>query len=390
MSRGLTPSDRSAIRTQICSTTQAGPKREVLLYKYLCGPEAFPRRRDFMESFLRIPEKKTAGQRRIPFIFNKAQRLVEAVRTKYERAGKPFRGATLKARQFGLSTYWLAAMMEEVTRNHNVRACLLADDEALAQTLLETGKVMRDHLPFQLPTKYENRAKLHFDVPINSFIDLATAKSDNPCRGRTYRFLHATEPGTWDKPEKKVASVNQAVPTQPGTVLSYEGTANGTGNWWHDFWWDAHNNNNDYHAFFFPWFYDWKFDYWLEPEEGDGEKIMTTLDDEEKYLVNHFGVNLGQLKWPQPHPQQLLRRPGPLPPRVPGHPGGGIPGIGTPRLQRQVHHQAARQDPRAPVARRHPDRRLLRGRLQVHLPGQPPRPAHHLAPAHQQWHLRGG
>tara|TARA_R110002020_G_scaffold47968_4_gene137156 strand:+ start:187 stop:1977 length:1791 start_codon:yes stop_codon:yes gene_type:complete len=301
MRLGLNKAERQLIREQIVNSTQPGYGRDVLLYRWLCGERAFPRRRDFLEALIRIPEKRTAGRRIIPFRLNKAQRHVEAVRMRFARQGVAFRGATLKARQFGLSTYWLASMMEDVTRNKNVRACLLADDEALAKTLLETGKVMRDQLPYRLPTKYENRAQLYFDDPINGWIDLATAKSKNPCRGRTYSFLHATEPGTWDDPEKKVASVNQAVPNQPGTVLSYEGTANGTGNWWHDFWWDAHNGNNDYHAFFFPWFYDWEFDYYIEPIEGDAEHIMGTLDDEEKYLVTAHNVNLGQLKWRRHH-----------------------------------------------------------------------------------------
>ncbi len=301
MPRSLSKAERQVIREKICGSTAPGVRRDALLYKWLCGDAVFPRRRDYLEALIKIPEKKSAGRNIIRFRLNKAQRNVEAVRAKFARAGKPFRGATLKARQFGLSTYWLASMVEEVTRNENVRACLLADEESLAKTLLETGKIMRDQLPYRLPTKYENRAQLYFDDPINGWIDIATAKADNPCRGRTYSFVHATEPGTWDNPEKKVASVNQAVPNQPGTVLSYEGTANGTGNWWHDFWWDAYNGNNDYHAFFFPWFYDWEFDYYLEPEEGDAEKIMSTLDEEESFLVTQFGLNLGQLKWRRNH-----------------------------------------------------------------------------------------
>lgn len=301
MTKGLSKSERQLVRERIIKGTQPGVQRDAMLYRWLCGHEAFPRRRDFMEAFIRIPEKKSAGRKIIPFTLNKAQRHVEAVRKRFERANQPFRGATLKARQFGLSTYWLAGMVEEVSRNSNVRACLLADEESLAKTLLETGKIMRDQLPYSLPTKYENRSQLYFDAPVNGWIDIATAKADNPCRGRTYSFVHATEPGTWDNPEKKVASVNQAVPNQPNTVLSYEGTANGTGNWWHDFWWDARNGNNDYHAFFFPWFYDYDFDYYLEPVEGDHEEIMSTLDDEEKYLLGAHGLNLGQLKWRRNH-----------------------------------------------------------------------------------------
>lgn len=296
MVRTLSREERALVREQICRSTQPGAVRDTRLFQWLCGPRVFPRRRDFLEAVVKIPDKRSAGRRIVPLTLNKPQRVVEAVRLRYQRAGMPFRGATLKARQWGMSTYWLAAMIEEVTRHANVRACLLADEESLAKTLLETGKVVRDHLPYRLPTKYENRAQLYFDSPINGWIDIATAKSPNPCRGRTYAFLHATEPGTWDNPEQKVASVNQAVPNHMRTVLSYEGTANGTGNWWHDFWWDARNGLNDYHAFFFPWWFDPAFDYCLEPVAGDAERIMGSLDDEECELVR-MGVGLGSLKW---------------------------------------------------------------------------------------------
>lgn len=296
----LTKAERALVRERIIRSTQPGPAREVRLYQWLCGDRVFKSRRHYLEALVRIPDKRSAGRKIVPLTLNKPQRMVEAVRIKYARAGQPFRGATLKARQWGMSTYWLAAMIEEVTRHENVRACLLADEEALAKTLLETGKTVRDMLPFRLPTKYENRSQLYFDAPLNGWIDIATAKAQNPCRGRTYSFLHATEPGTWDDPERKVASVNQAVPFHPNTVLSYEGTANGTGNWWHDFWWDAFNGNNDYHAFFFPWWYDPDFDYYQEPVEGDLEHIMGSLDEEEQELVR-MGVVLGSLKWRRHH-----------------------------------------------------------------------------------------
>ena len=300
MVRTLTQTERQLIREQICRSTQPGTARDIRLFQWLCGEKVFPRRSDFFETVCWIPDKRQAGREIVRFKLNKPQRVVEATRLKYQRAGIPFRGANLKARQFGISTYWLVAMLEEVVRNQNVRACLLADEEALAKTLLETGKMVRDRLPYRLPTKYENRAQLYFDDPINGWIDIATSKAKNPCRGRTYSFLHATEPGTWDDPEKKVASVNQAVPTHPNTVLSYEGTANGTGNWWHDFWWDAFNGLNDYHAFFFSWFSDPDFDYSLPIVEGDVERIMSTLDEEEQVLVQ-MGVELRSLKWRRHH-----------------------------------------------------------------------------------------
>lgn len=296
----LGPEARTEIRDAIFAATSPGPGRESLLYKHLCGRNVITTRHDYLEALCQIPDKKSG--KIVPLRLNRPQRHVEAVRVRWERASKPVRFANLKARQFGISTYWLGSAIEFVTLGEYMRACILADEEDLAKTLLETGKIIRKRLPYSLPIKYDNRAQLYFSGLINGWIDIETAKADNPCRGKTYRFLHATEPGTWKDPEKKVASVNQSVPNVPGTVLSYEGTANGTGNWWYDFWWDAYNGKNDYHAFFFPWFSDPDFDYcdivYNAMEEAD---LLADLDDEEKMLVEKFKLNAGQLKWRRGH-----------------------------------------------------------------------------------------
>ena len=104
--RFLSEESRRQIRSTIERKYAPGPERNAQLFRWLCGRKAVPRRRDFIETFIRI-QHKLSGEI-VPFRFNRPQRHVEARRIKQERAGKPVRMAILKARQWGLSTMMLA------------------------------------------------------------------------------------------------------------------------------------------------------------------------------------------------------------------------------------------------------------------------------------------
>ncbi len=270
-----------------------GPDRETFLFRALLGRRSIPSRRLFKESFICFENKKTLEWG--PMTMNIPQRMQEAHHIVCRRNGIPERTITLKARQFGISTNKLADGIEEVIRGTHVNALLVGDQDKTSQALLEKGKTMVDKLPYQLPRRRDNRMQLAFGDPINGSLVIETAKGGNPGRGKTYKFVHATEPAFWDDAVKKIRSLNNAVPTRPETVLSWESTANGY-NWFHDFFWSAWEGRNEYKAFFFPWFIDPTFDYYQEPSPAQALEILESLDDEEKHLIAD-GVSVGQLKW---------------------------------------------------------------------------------------------
>lgn len=295
-------SDWLALAQAIDQSHPPGFARDMARLTYLWGPRVMSRR-EFVEGCIPIKDKKT--QQLIPTRWNRVQRSIEASRIKRVRAGLPERYACLKARQFGVSRYWLQVGIEFVVRDTYAPALIIADEEDNAKKLLEDGKVMCSKMPFALPRKYENRSQLYFGEPIMGWLDIETARATDPARSRTYRFVHATEPGTWKDPQTKIASLNQAVPTAPGTVLSYEGTARGRAGWWYEFWWAAFQGKNDYTALFYPWHYDPSFDYRMDLVEGDLERIMSTLDEEEQALFRD-GCTPAQLKWRRHHIRNSL------------------------------------------------------------------------------------
>ncbi len=298
--RPLSNEERLKIAEEICKSVPAGAQREFALHMALCGSQVMTRR-EFLEQQLKIKNKKTGVVG--AWKMNRAQRCVEARRIITQRAGLPERYCTLKSRKWGFSTLWLTYGVDYVTHNPNVRACVIADQTSDANALLEDGRLIRDSMPFKLATKYDNRATIYFAPPLSSAIDIETAQNDDPCRGRTYRFLHVTEPQLYKDPEKKAIAFENSVPDEPGTVISYEGTGAGMG-WWHDFWMSAHENSRalqlepgpGWFAFFFPWWYDKTFDYTLPLRAGEIQEIMGSLDAEERELVR-MGLDAGQLKW---------------------------------------------------------------------------------------------
>lgn len=258
-----------------------------------------PSRRAWIEKFVQCPQKKETEVIG-PLRLNIPQQILDDARQKAEGEGRAFRAAILKARQWGITLLATAWQLEEAIRTPNTQGCIVAPDDSLARDVLHRLRSMTRLLPFELPTKYENRAQLYFDAPIHSSIDVASAHTKDPGRGHTYRFVHATEPGTWKDPESKVASLNQSVPNYPGTVLCYEGTARGIGNWWHNFWWDAREGRNDYTALFFPWWADPEFDYFIPLTDEQERALLARLDDEEKWLLVN-GATPGGIAWRRYH-----------------------------------------------------------------------------------------
>lgn len=289
----LSTDDERLIAKQICATTKSGPVREYALHRALLCHQSVSRR-EYIERAIQLQDKKkgTWGYWKM----NRVQRYMESVRLRTQRAGRPERYCTLKARKWGFSTLWLGYGIEYVTRTPNARAVIVADETDSANALLEMGKLMKGKLPFKLPVKYENRSVLYFDDPVHSVLDIETAKAPDPCRGGMYRFAHCTEPQIWPDPERRAIAIENAVPDEPNTVISYEGTGHGM-NWWHDFWMRAYNGKSDWRALFFPWWFDKAFDYCVKLEtEEKRTAILETLDDEERELLR-IGMDVEQLAW---------------------------------------------------------------------------------------------
>lgn len=250
-------------------------------------------RRRFLEEAIQVQDKRSGEFG--PWWLNTPQRATECIRLKTVRAGRLERYCTLKARKWGISTLWLGYGLEAAERIPNFQGAIVADNNDSAAALLHQGKQMRNRQPFKLVTKFDNRSQLYFASPLDSAIDIETAKSPDPLRGRTMRFVHATEPQLWDDAQRKRAAIENAVADRPGTVISYEGTGAGR-NWWYEFWWAARKGHSDYTAIFLPWLMDRDFDYSVHATPEEIEQAVKTMTFNEEQL-RLLGASWGQLLW---------------------------------------------------------------------------------------------
>ena len=93
----------------------------------------------------------------------------------------------------------------------------------------------------------------------NCKIKIGTAESPDSARGGDYNLVHCTEVGLWKKtegkkPEDIVRSACSGVLLKPYTMIVYESTANGTGNFFHREYEAAKKGESQFDALFIAWY----------------------------------------------------------------------------------------------------------------------------------------
>lgn len=191
--------------------------------------------------------KNKHGGDDIPFRLNYAQRRLVDALEKMRKGGRPIRLILLKARQWGGSTCvqlymaWLQLMQCK-----SLNSLIIAHQSACTDEI----KDMFDRLVKGLTDEAgEHRQELHvsnvgrsrsiFRIDErNAKIKVGTAERPDSCRGGDYSLVHCSEVGIWKStlgktPEQILRSACSGVLYEPMTMIVYESTANGTGNFFH-------------------------------------------------------------------------------------------------------------------------------------------------------------
>lgn len=191
------------------------------------------------------------------------------------KANEPIRLVMLKARQWGGSTTsqiymaWLQ-LMHRVGLNSLIIAHQGAGSDEIKDMFDRMIKAYPLGMLHKLGETYaQNEQKLVgvgksgsiFRVPQrNCKIKIGTAERPDSCRGGDYNLVHLSEVGIWKatdgkKPEDIVRSACKGVLYRPYTMIVYESTANGVGNFFHCEYIDARDNpKSQFRAMFVPWY----------------------------------------------------------------------------------------------------------------------------------------
>jgi len=214
--------------------------------------------------------KRKGGGKDVLFRLNRPQRRLVERLEKMRKAGKPIRLIILKARQWGGSTCtqlymaWLQ-LVHEVGLN----SLIIAHQTSASDKIKAMFDKMIRAYPVQMlheigDTYSENEKKMIgvgksgsiYRVPQrNCDINIGTAESTESSRSGDYNLVHLSEVGLWkatekSSPEDIVRSATTGVLYLPNTMIVYESTPNGVGNFFHKEYLAAKNGESQYEAMF--------------------------------------------------------------------------------------------------------------------------------------------
>lgn len=209
--------------------------------------------------------KRKGGGEDTLFRLNRPQRrLVEALEA-MRTAGRPIRLILLKARQWGGSTCiqlymaWLQLVIGTGLNSLIVAHQAAATDEIKDMfDRLVIG--LREHGRQKLRVENVGKSRSIFRVAErNAKIKVGSAERPDSCRGGDYSLVHCSEVGVWKAtpgktPEQMIRSACSGVLLQPMTMIVYESTANGTGNFFHREYEAARRGESQFRPLFVAWY----------------------------------------------------------------------------------------------------------------------------------------
>lgn len=234
--------------------------------------------------------KNKGGGEDVRFRLTRPQRRFVERLEALRKAKKPIRLILLKARQWGGSTTsqiymaWLQLMHRK-----GLNSLIIAHQGTGSDEIKDMFDRMIKQYPVEMlykinETYNDNESKLesvghsgniHRVPQRNCKIKIGTAERPDSCRGGDYNLVHLSEVGIWKvtegkKPEDIVRSATSGILYKPYTMIVYESTANGAGNFFHIEYDDAKKGKSQFEALFISWF---DIDIYSLPFENEKERL---------------------------------------------------------------------------------------------------------------------
>jgi hypothetical protein len=228
----------------------------------------------------------------VPMRFSQSQEIMwERVAPKLNAHDKLW-FIVLKGRQVYASTFFQALTFVRTIEQPGTHSLVVAHDLFTSHDLFDKSKTFHDYLP--LPKLKASRMnELVFPFPAGtSRYRVISAGTVAKGRGTTQTCMHLSEIPSWPHPEI-ATGLFQAMPDLTDTIFVEESTAkgmSGPGRLFYEEWNTAVRRESDLEPIFIPWFAMSKYRRVpaLAPDDWD---------DEEKLIVQNWGVDGEQLAW---------------------------------------------------------------------------------------------
>ena len=272
--------------------------------------------------------KQKGGGEDVHFRLNRPQRKLIMRFERRRLQGNPIRLILLKARQWGGSTAtqiymaWLQLVhkvgLNSLIVGHVKDASTEVKDmfdklikEYPIRMLYEMGEAYNETEPKIVGVGQSGN--IHRIPQRNCKIKVGTAEKPNSARGGDYNLVHCTEVGLWvttdgKTPEQIVRSACSGILLKPYTMIVYESTANGTGNFFQREYDAAKAGKSQFESLFIAWFEieqyalaiddEVKFATWLW-ENRNNENANSDREESGRYLwwLWEQGATLEAINW---------------------------------------------------------------------------------------------
>lgn len=227
----------------------------------------------FWAAFYVYIKNKEGGEDVLFRLTRPQRRLVERLEAK-RKAGKPIRLVLLKARQWGGSTcIQLYMAWLQLCHRVGLNSLIVAHQGTASDEILDMYDRMIKAYPLEMLHKLADEytekeqkwvgvghsGSIHRVPQRNCKIKIGTAERPDSARGGDYSLVHCSEVGLWKKtegksPEDIVRSACSGVLYKAYTMIVYESTANGTGNFFQREYDAAKQGKSQFEALFIAWF----------------------------------------------------------------------------------------------------------------------------------------
>lgn len=249
-------------------------------------------------SFVYIKNK--GGGEDVLFRLTRPQRRFVDKLEKLRRSNKPIRLVLLKARQWGGSTTsqlymaWL-----QLVHRRGLNSLIIAHQGVGSDEIKDMFDRMIKAYPVSLLHEMgesydENEPKLvgvgksgaiHRVPQRNCKIKIGTAERPDSCRGGDYNLVHLSEVGLWKKtdgksPEDIVQSACSGILLEPYTMIVYESTAKGTGNFFQREYDAAKRGQSQFENMFISWMDIDQYSASIEDIEAFATTLYTNRENE--------------------------------------------------------------------------------------------------------------
>ena len=272
--------------------------------------------------------KRKGGGSDCLFVLNRPQRRLLLCMMRMFLEGKPIRIILLKARQWGGSTLiQLFMAWMQLTQEVGLNSLIIALQNKVSDEIKDMFDRMITHYPVQmlheLGEEYQDNepkmvgvgksGDIHRIPQRNCKIKIGSMQRPDSCRGGDYNLVHLSEVGLWKEtegksPEDVVRGATSGVLYKPMTMIVYESTPNGVGNFFHREYIAAKEGKSQFEAIFVPWFEIEQYEVPVNDSEGFAKLLYgnrnndsSTSDREEpgSYIWHlwEMGATLEAINW---------------------------------------------------------------------------------------------